>query len=109
MDLVLNNLQSLICYKNQNKQTEQSSKCRLCGDKSETIIIINECSKLAQKECKSRNDWVGKGIHLEWYKKFKFDHKTNGVYTIQNLLWRNRRRKFTRIFRYKQITRPRDS
>ena len=32
-------------------KTQQNSKCRLCGDRDETINhIINECSKLAQKE-----------------------------------------------------------
>ena len=32
-------------------KTQQNSKCRLCGDKDETINhIISECSKLAEKE-----------------------------------------------------------
>ena len=32
-------------------KTQQNSKCRLCGDRDETINhIINECSKFAQKE-----------------------------------------------------------
>ena len=45
-------------------KTQQNSKCRLCGNRDETINhIISECSKLAQKEYKTRNDWVGKGIH----------------------------------------------
>ena len=48
---------------------------RVCGDRDETINhIISECSKLAQKEYKSRHDWVGKVIHWEMCKKFKFDH-----------------------------------
>ena len=38
------------------------------------IIIISECSKFAQKEYKARHDWVGKVIHWEMCKKFKFDH-----------------------------------
>ena len=60
--------------------TQQNSKCRLYGDRDETINhIIRECSKLAQKEYKSRYDWVGKGIHREMCKKFKFDH-TNKWY-----------------------------
>ena len=55
--------------------TQQSSKCRLCGDRDETINhIISECSKLAQKEYKVRHDWVGKVIHWEMCKKFRFDH-----------------------------------
>ena len=46
-------------------KTQQNSKCRLCGDRDETINHIkSECSKLAQKEV----------IHWEMRKKFKFDH-----------------------------------
>ena len=56
-------------------KTQQNSKCRLCGDRDETIIHISECSKLAQKEYKARHDWVGKLIHWEMCKKFQFDHK----------------------------------
>ena len=52
-------------------KTQQNSKCRLCGDRDETI---SECSKLAQKEYKARYDWVGKVIHWKMCKKFKFDH-----------------------------------
>ena len=56
-------------------KTQQNSKCRLCGDRHETINhIISECSKLAQKEFKARHDWVGKVIHWEMCKKFKFEH-----------------------------------
>ena len=58
-------------------EIKQNSKCRLCGDRNKTII--SECSKLAQKEYKTRDDWVGKGIHWEMCKKFKFDH-TNKWY-----------------------------
>ena len=55
--------------------TQQNSKCRLCGDRDETINhIISECSKLTQKEYKDRHDWVGKVIHWEMCKKLKFDH-----------------------------------
>ena len=54
---------------------QQNSKCRLCGDRNETINhIISECSKLELKEYKTRHDWVGKVIHWEMCKKFKFDH-----------------------------------
>ena len=56
-------------------KTQQNSKCRLCGDRDETINhIISECSKLAQKEYKAWHDCVGKVIHWEMCKKFKFDH-----------------------------------
>ena len=54
---------------------QQNSGCRLCGDRDETIDpIISECNKLAQKEYKTRYDWMGKVIHLELCKKLKFDH-----------------------------------
>ena len=60
--------------------TQQNSKCRLCGDRDETINhIISAYSKLAQKEYKTRHDWVCKVIHGEMCKKFKFDH-TNKWY-----------------------------
>ena len=52
----------------------------LCGDRDETINhIISECSKLAQKEYKTRHNWVGWMIHWEMCKKFQFDH-TNKWY-----------------------------
>ena len=38
-------------------KTQQNSKCRLCGDRDETINrIISECSKLELKEYKTRHD-----------------------------------------------------
>ena len=44
----------------------QNSKCRLCSDRDETINhIIRGCSKLPQKEHKTRLDWVGKLIHWD--------------------------------------------
>ena len=58
--------------------------------------MISECSKLAQKEYKSRHDWVGKVIPWEMCKKFKFDHTNkwyihNPVPVLENdthkLLW----------------------
>ena len=62
-------------------KTQQNSQCRLCSDINEIINqIISECSKLAQKEYKTRHDWVGRVIHWELCKEFKFDH-TNKWYT----------------------------
>ena len=56
-------------------KTQQNSKCRLYGERDETINhTISECSKVAQKENKARHDWVGKGIHWEMCRKFQFDH-----------------------------------
>ena len=77
-------------------KTQQNSKCCLYGDRDETINhIINKCSKLKQKEYKTRHGWVGK-----WYtimcKKFKFDHRNkwymdNPASVLENdrpnLLW----------------------
>ena len=41
-------------------KAQQNSKCRLCGERDETINhIISECSKLAQKEYKTKHNWVG--------------------------------------------------
>ena len=43
---------------------QQNDNCRLCSDRDETVIqILSYCSKLAQKEYKSRYDWVGKVIY----------------------------------------------
>ena len=45
-------------------KTQQNSKCRLCSYRDETInFIINECTKLAQKDYKTRYNWLGKVIH----------------------------------------------
>ena len=77
-------------------KTQQNNKCRLCGDRDETINHISECSKLTQREYKTRHNWVGKVIHWEMCKKFNFDH-TNKWYMhnlaavlendIYKLLW----------------------
>ena len=70
--------------------TQQNSKCRLCGDWDETINhVISECSKLTQKEFKTRHYWVGKVIHWEMCKKLKFEHMNkwymnNPAFILQN-------------------------
>ena len=58
--------------------------------------MISECSKLAQIGYKTRHNWMGKVIHEEFCKKFKFDH-TNKWYMynsesvleneVHKLLW----------------------
>ena len=66
--------------KQNTPNNNNNNNCRLSGDRDETINhIISECSKLAQTEYKTRHDWVGKVIHWEMCKKFKFDH-TNKWY-----------------------------
>ena len=56
---------------NNNNKTQQNIKCRLCGDRDETINQI--ISELAQ-EYMTRHNWVGKVIHWKMCKKSKFDH-----------------------------------
>ena len=78
--------------KSRINEMPQNSRCRLCDDKDEMINhIISECSKLAQKEYKTRHDWVGKVIHWQMCKKFKFDHTNNPASILENdthkLLW----------------------
>ena len=60
-------------------KTQQNSKCRLCDDRDKTLDHMSRCSKLVQKEYKTRYDWVGKVIHWEMCKKLKFD-QTNKWY-----------------------------
>ena len=58
----------------------RSCRCRLCGDRDETIHhIISECSKLAQTKYKTKHDWVGRIIHWELCRNLKFDN-TNKWY-----------------------------
>ena len=73
--------------------TQQNSKCRLYGDRDETINhIISEWSKLTLREYKTRHDLVGKVIHWEMCKKFKIDH-TNKWFmhypapVLENVTW----------------------
>ena len=41
-----------------------------------TNHMISDCNKLAQKEYKTGHDWMGKVIHWEVRKKFKFDNSS---------------------------------
>ena len=67
-------------------KTQQNSKCRLCGDRDETINhIISECSKLAQQEYKAGHDWVGKVIHGECVRNLNSTTLTNSICTTQHL------------------------
>ena len=52
-----------------------SSKCRMCGEREETIAhVVSECQKLAQREYKSwRHDKVAAVIHWYLCKKFGFE------------------------------------
>ena len=91
-------------------KTQQNMKCRLCGDRDETIIhIISKCSKLAQNEYRNRHDWVGKVIQREMCRKFKFDH-TNKWYMQNPAPVQENNTNFYGTFTYRQITssRPED-
>ena len=45
---------------------EVSEKCRMCGERDESIIhLIAKCKKLAQKEYKQRHDNIARIVHLE--------------------------------------------
>ena len=59
------------------KQEETRPRCRLCGDRDETTNHITECSKLVEKEYKTRHDYLGKMIHWKLCKKFEFDDTNN--------------------------------
>ena len=75
-------------FKARIDETQQNSKCRSCTDRNETINqIVNECSKLALREYRTRHDWVSKVIHWELCKKFKFGHmKKWYMHNIKSIL-----------------------
>ena len=75
------------------EKTQQNSRCRLYGDRDKMINHISECSKLAQKEYKSRHYWVGKVIHWELCKKFEFDHTNKWYMHNQASVLENERHK----------------
>ena len=57
--------------------TLQNCRRRLYTVGEETVnLIINECSKQAQKKYKTKHHWLGKVIHWELCKKLKFDYST---------------------------------
>ena len=86
-------------------KTQQNSKCRLCEDRDETINhVINKCSNLVQKEYKTRHNMVGKVIHWEMYKKFKFHHTKNGICTTLHLSKKMTLINSYGILTYKRIT-----
>ena len=63
--MIINNVIRTNEIKVRKDKTQQNSKCGLCGDRDETINhIISECIKLAQKEYKTWQDWMGIGDPL---------------------------------------------
>ena len=55
---------------------QKNSKYRLCCNKDETVNHNGECSKLAQKEYKSKYDRVWEVIYWKVCKNLKFVHTT---------------------------------
>ena len=73
-------------------KTQKNSRCRLCGNRDETINhIISEFSKLAQKEHKSIDTtrWARRSIG-NCARNFNLTIRTNGICPTQNLSWRMR-------------------
>ena len=89
-------------------KTQQNSKCSLHGARDETINhIISECRTLAQKEYKTRHNWVGKVIHWEMCKKFKFDHTNKCYMNNPALILEKIHINPNGTLKYKQITKSR--
>ena len=63
--------------------------------------LINESSKLVQKEYKSRHDSMGKVIHWELCKKMKIDHPNKWYMHNPDSVQENETTIFTGILRYK--------
>ena len=70
-------------------KTQQNSKCRLYGDRDETIKhIISEYSKLAERKYKTKNDWLEKGIYLELFKKWYMHNPESVLENVSHkILW----------------------
>ena len=66
-------------------ETQHNSRYKLCGDRDETINLIREHSKLAQKKYKTRQLWVCEVIHSKLCEKLIFDH-TNTCTTPESVL-----------------------
>ena len=83
---------------------QHNIKCKLCADKDEIVNHkVNECSKIAQKKCKTRHDWVGKVIYREFCKKLILDH-TNKRYMNKQASVLENEIKLSDVLRYKWIT-----
>ena len=63
--------------------TQQNNKVGYVVIESKRNHKIRERSKLAQKEYKTRHEWIGKVIHWELCKELKFNHKN--IWYLHNL------------------------
>ena len=86
-------------------KTQQNSKCRLLEDRDENInYIISKCSKFAQNEYKTRNDWLGNVIPQNCGRNLNLTKRTNGICITQQLFWRMRHINSHGFLTYKRIT-----
>ena len=66
--------------------------------------IMSKCSKVAQKDNKSRHDWVRKVIHRELCKKLKLGHADKQYMDKPESVVKNEiHKEFFRNLRYKHI------
>ena len=91
--------------KKKKKKMKKKSKCRLCGERDETVNhILSECSKLLLKEYKIRLSQWARWSTGKWARHLNLTIQTNGLCTTKNLSWKMRRSNSSGILRYKQIT-----
>ena len=73
--------------------TQEQSKCRMCRKRTRLNHLISECSKMAQREYKRRNDWVGRRVHWDVCKKYGIEvkdkwYKNDPGSVIENDKWK---------------------
>ena len=57
-------------------------KAKMCVKAKESVNhVLNQCSKLPQKEYERRHDWFGTKIHWEIRRKYGIEVKESGTST----------------------------
>ena len=87
----------ITCVKHKIDKTALSPLCRMCDKKSEAIShIVSECEKLAQNECKRRQDNVARIVNWKLCRKYNskrsekwYEHAPEGVVENEEMkvLW----------------------
>ena len=94
-----NNAIRTIYTKAKINNSQQNSKSRLCEERDQTVKhIASECHKQAQKDYKTKHDWVGKVIDWESCKRLKFDNTTKGYMHNPQSVLENETHKIHRDF-----------
>ena len=76
-----------------------SHSCRMCGETGKTIRhIVSECSKLAQREYKRRDDNVAKMVHWKLCKKFNLEKSEKWYLHNPQIISENVNHKLLRIW-----------